>query len=194
MRILAILPIALILTKTLAAQTHTLRGKVEDVQGTTNQFFLDGTNLPVVSSALNLNTWVGQQAILQVVNIGTASAPVVRVDAAVATIKVMDMGNLRLGQTSTFEVTAPAGSAAFMFMDFTANTQFLPFPAFGVWVLGMAPHLLAAGITNGQNQFQTPFATPAIPSLIGLQITSQALVGDHGNWFFSNPDGKTVGP
>lgn len=194
MRILPLLSSSLLFVVTLAAQTETLRGKVEDVQGTANQFFLDGTNLPLVSTALNLNLWVGQQAILQVVNIGTATAPVIRVDAAVATTQVMDIHNLRLGQTNNMEVFAPAGSAAFIFLDFTANTGFLPAGAFGVWLLSASPYLHAGGITAAQNVFQAPFTTPNIPSLVGLQITSQAFVGDHGTWFFSNPDGKTVQP
>lgn len=189
-----LLSCVLLSTAFTCAQTETLRGKVEDVPGTANQFFLDGTNLPLVSTALNLNAWLGQQAILQVVNIGTATAPVIRVDAAVATTKIMDMGNLRLGQSSTFEVFAPAGSAAFMFMDFTSNTGFLPLPGLGVWLLGFAPYLHAGGITNGAGVFQAAFATPANPSLVGLEVTTQALVGDHGAWFFSNPDSKTVQP
>lgn len=192
MRILPLLTCSLLFAATLAAQTVTLRGKVEDVQGTANQFYLDGTNLPVVSTALNLNLWVGQQAVMQVVNIGSATAPVIRVDAAVATTKVMDMGNLRLGQTSTMEVIAPAGSAAFLFMDFTANTGFLPAGGFGTWLLSTSPYLHAGGLTNAQNSFQAPFTTPAIQSLLGLAVTTQAFVGDHGNWFFSNPDNKTV--
>jgi hypothetical protein len=181
-----------VLATSLAAQTETLRGKVEDVPGTPNQFILDGTNLPLVSTALNLNTLVGQQAIMQVVNVGTPTAPVIRVDSSVPTAKVMDMGNLRLGQTSTFEVNAPAGSAAFMFLDFKSNTGFIPVGALGTWLLGLSPYLLAGGITNGLNQFQAPFFTPPNPQLLGLQISGQAFVGDHGNWFFSNPDGKTI--
>lgn len=176
----------------LTAQTVTLRGKIEDVSGTSNQFFVDGTNLPAVSGALNLNAWVGQQAILQVVDVGTPTAPVIRVDAAVATTKVMDMGNLDIGDSSTFEVNAPQGSAAFMFMDFRANTGFTPAGSLGCWLLGPSPYLLAGGITNSQNQFEVQFATPNDPQLIGLSITSQALVGDHGNWFFSNTDNKVV--
>lgn len=194
MRFSSLLRFACLLPLSLTAQTETLRGKVEDVQGTQNQFFLDGTNMPVVSSALNLNAWVGQQAIMQVVNVGTAAAPVIRVDAAVATTKVMDMGNLRLDDTSTFEVNAPAGSAAFMFMDFQENTGFLPLGGLGVWLLGVNPYLLAGGITNGQNQFETQFYTPNNPALVGLRVTSQALVGDHGTWFVSNTDNKTVEP
>lgn len=191
MRILSFLPLA-VFAASVAAQTVTLRGKVEDVQGTQNQFFLDGTNLPLVSTALNLNTLVGQQAIMQVVDIGTPAAPLIRVDSSVPTTKVMDMGNLRLGQSSTFEVNAPAGSAAFMFMDFQDNTGFLPVGGLGTWLLGLAPYLLAGGITDGQNQFEAQFFTPPNPQLLGLRITSQALVGDHGTWFFSNPDNKTV--
>ena len=191
MRILPLLPLAC-LAAGLTAQTVTLRGKIEDVSGTANQFYVDGTNLPAVSTALNLNTWVGQQAILQVVNTGSPTAPVLRVDAAVATTKVMDMGNLKIGDSSTFEVTAPQGSAAFMFMDFQANTGFTPAGALGCWLLGPSPYLLAGGITNAQNQFQVQFATPNNPQLIGLSVTSQAFVGDHGNWFFSNVDNKVV--
>ncbi|MEO6594814.1 MAG: hypothetical protein ABIP94_08690 [Planctomycetota bacterium] len=194
MQLLPFLSCGVLFTTLLTAQTQTLRGKVEDVQGTVNQFFLDGTNLPLVSTALNLNQWMNQQLIMQVVNIGTVTAPVIRVDSAVATTKVMDMGNLRLGQTSTFEVFAPAGSAAFMFMDFTSNTGFIPFGAWGVWLLGAAPYLHAGGITTGLNVFQAPFTTPNVPSLVGIDITSQAFVGDHGNWFFSNPDNKTIQP
>jgi len=192
MRIPSLLPVTCVLATSLAAQTATLRGQVEDVPSTPNLFILDGTNLPLVSTVLNLNTLVGQQAIMQVENVGTPAAPVLRVDSSVPTTKVMDMGNLRLGQTSTFEVNAPAGSAAFIFLDFQSNTGFLPAGSLGTWLLGLSPYLLAGGITNGQNQFQTQFFTPPDPQLLGLRITSQAFVGDHGNWFFSNPDDKTV--
>ena len=194
-RIASFLSCSLLSASLLSAQTQTLRGKVEDVQGTANQFVLDGTNLPLVSTALNLNLWIGQQAILQVVNVGTPGAPLLRVDAAVATTKILDMGNLQLGQTDTWEVRASAGSVAFLFLDRTSSTGFLPLFGFGVWVLGVTPYQVAWGFTNGANVFQVPFTTPADPTLIGLPITSQALVGDPTNaWYFSNPDNKTVQP
>ena len=71
-------------------------------------------------------------------------------------------------------------------MDFQSNTGFLPAGELGTWLLGPSPYLLAGGITNGQNQFETQFFTPANPQLLGLSVTSQAFVGDHGTWFFSN--------
>ncbi|MFN3240253.1 MAG: hypothetical protein ACE37K_01945 [Planctomycetota bacterium] len=175
----------------LPAQT-TIRGKVEDVQNTNNQFYLDGTDIPVVSNVLNLNLWQGQQALLDVVNVGTAAAPVLRIDAATPTNKVMDMGNLRLGETKTWEVFAPTGAAAFVFMDWTSNTGFTPLPGIGgAWLMGGAPFLLAGGFTQG-GMFQTTFTTPNDPGLVGLMVTSQALVGSNGGWEFSNVDGKTV--
>ena len=169
-------------------QTQTLRGRIE---GT---FLLGGTTLPLVSSSVDLNSWIGQQALMQVVDIGTASAPVIRVDSAVAATQIMDMGSLHLGQSNAMTVTAPAGSAAYILLDFTSNSRFLPLAGFGVWLFGGSPYLLAGGITDPQNLFQAPFLTPANAALLGLAVSSQALVGDHGNWFFSNADGATVQP
>ncbi len=180
------------LTAALSAQTQTLRGKVEDVQNTQNQFYLDCTGIPMVSTALNLNLWVGQEAVLQVVNVGTAQAPVLRVDAAAATAKVFDMGNLRLGQSNRWEINAPAGSFGFMFLDFTANTAYTPFGQFGTWLLGPGAATLASGMTNGQNQFEINFTMPVIPGLIGTSMTGQGLVGTQGVWSFTNPDCKTI--
>lgn len=176
----------------LTAQTQTLRGKVEDVSGTQNQFFLDCTSIPLVSTALNLNTWVGQQAVMQVVNIGTATAPILRVDSAVATAKVFDMGNLRQGRADRWEVNAPAGSFALMALDFTSNTAYTPAGSLGTLLLGGNAAVIASGFTNGQNQFEISFFVPSLPSLVGTSFTGQALVGDHGNWFLSNPDCKSV--
>jgi hypothetical protein len=183
---------SLLLATVATAQTQSLRGKVEDVQNTVNQFYLDGTRMPVVSTALNLNLWVGQDAILDVVNIGTAGAPILRVDAAVATAPVFDMGNLRLGQSARWEATAPAGSFAFLFLGFTDLTGYTPFGAFGTWLLGGQVATIATGVTNAQNQFQANYTMPSIPALVGVELSAQALIGDHGTWFFSNLDSKMI--
>lgn len=183
---------SLLLATVATAQTQSLRGKVEDVQNTVNQFYLDGTRIPVVSTALNLNLWIGQDAMLQVVDIGTAGAPILRVDAATATAPVFDMGNLRLGQAARWEATAPAGSFAFLFLGFTDLTGYAPFGAFGTWLLGNSASTIATGVTNAQNQFQVQYTMPSIPSLVGIELSAQALIGDHGTWFFSNLDSKTI--
>lgn len=175
------------------AQTQILRGKVEDVPSTTNQFFLDGTNLPLTSAALNLNTILGQQMILTVVNTGTPTAPVLDVITAAATTKVFDMGNLRVGRADTWQVNALAGSIAFVFVDVTTGTGYQPFGAFGTFLLGSNAVTVTSGITNGLSQFEFSFAVPlAAAPFVGTGFTGQALVGDHGTWFFSNPDSKVV--
>lgn len=195
MRLLPITAACLLSTSFTLAQTETLRGKVEDVQGTQNQFYLDSTNIPLVSTALNLNTWLGQPAVMQVVNVGTPTSPVLRVDAAVATTEIMDMGNMRLGQSSSWDVIAPNGSFALIAIDFTSNTGFAPLGSFGSYLLGANPVLLAAGFTNVPNRFQVQITTIADQTLVGLEITSQAIVGDPGNnWYFSDADSKTVQP
>ncbi len=191
MRFVTALTAACILSAATTAQT-TIRGKVEDVQGTANQFYLDGTIIPVVSNVLNLNLWQGQHAFLDVTNIGTSLSPVLRVDAAIPTVKMMDMGNLRLGQTKTWEVFAPTGMSAFIFLDWTNNTGFTPLPGFGGgWLMGNQPFLLAGGITFG-GVFQTTYTTPNNQALLGLEISSQALVGTQNTWELSNVDSKVV--
>jgi hypothetical protein len=174
------------------AQTQILRGSIEDVQQTQNQFFLDCTNIPVRSSTLNLNNFISFEAILQVTNVGTAQNPLLEVHSVTPTTKTFDMGNLRLGRSARWEINAPAGSFGMMFVDFTFNTGYLPFGSAGVWLLGGSAASLASGITNGQNQFEINFTMPNIPSLVGTSFTGQGLIGDHGTWFFANPDCKVV--
>lgn len=180
---------ALLLAATPAfAQSQRLLGAVEDVQNTANQFYLECTQIPVVSTAVDLNLWLGQEAILDVTNVGTAQAPVLRVDAIAATTKVFDMGNLRIGQTSRWEVRAAAGSLAFLFLDFTASTGYSPFGAHGTWLLGPGAATLAFGSTNALNIWQFDYPVPSIPALVGASLTGQALVGTNGAWTLSNPD------
>ena len=191
MRFIPLLTAVCILSAAATAQT-TIRGKVEDVQGTANQFYLDGTNIPVVSNVLNLNQWQGQHAFLDVTNIGTAASPVLRIDAATPTAKMIDMDNLRLGQTRTWEVFAPTGSFAVIFVDWTANARFVPVPTFGgAWLMGAQPFTLDAGVT-GAGVFQTSFTMPNNPAFLGLEVSSQALVGAQNAWQFSNVDSKVV--
>jgi hypothetical protein len=177
----------------LSAQTQTLRGKVEDVRGTVNQFFLDCTTIPVVSNVLNLNLLVGQDSILDVTNIGTATSPILNVQAATPTTKVFDMGNLRVGQTTRWEVNAAPGSLAFVFFDFTSSTRYVPFGGFGTFLLGPGAVTVTSGTTNGAGQFQFNFTVPPSASVyIGTSFTGQALVATAGNWSFSNADCRDV--
>ena len=194
MNLPTILFTALATIASLPAQGQTLRGKVEDVRNTQNQFYLDGTNIPVRSLVLDLNAIVGQESILQVVDVGAPGAPVLDVLGAVPTTKVLDMGNLRLGQGARWQVNAPPGSFALVYVTATAATGWLPFGDAGVWLLGSAFVGLRSGITSGAGQFEFTFTTPNLPELVGTSFTGQALVATSvagaATWSFSNPDAK----
>ncbi|MCR9244776.1 MAG: hypothetical protein NXI31_07075 [bacterium] len=177
----------------LTAQTHTLRGGVEDVRNTQNQFYLDCTSIPIVSSTINLNLWTNTDATMQVKNVGTAQAPVLQVDSIAATPKIFDMGNLRFGEAKTWEVNAPVGAFAMVFVDFPWNTGFRPYGAMGSWVLGPAPVSFRSGFSGAGNQFQFQFTMPNLPQYTGLELVGQALVVDGGTWALSNPDCRVVG-
>ncbi len=185
-----ILPLAA--ASLLPAQTQTMRGSIEDVRNTQNQFFLDCTNIPVFSTTLNLNTVISQEAILEVVNVGTAQSPRLDVRSVTPTTKVFDMGNLRLGRSARWQINAPPGSFGMMFLDFTANTGYVPFGNAGVWLLGPNAATIASGFTNGQGQFEISYGVPNVPQLIGTDFTGQGLVGSNGTWFLANPDCKTL--
>src|SRR5688500_4448286 len=108
------LTIPTLLSSIAMAQTQLVRGKVEDVRNTQNQFFLDCTTLKVVSTTLDLNTIKGLQGDLQVVNTGTATNPVLDVRSFTAAAKIFDMGNLDLNKSARWEVNAAPGTFATM--------------------------------------------------------------------------------
>ena len=183
---------ALLAASTAAQATQTLRGKVEDVQGTANQFFLDCTSIPLTSAALNLNLHIGQQFVMEVINTGTSQNPSLEVVTVTATAKSFDMGNLRLGKSATWEAFSNPGEFAMMFAGQTANTGYMPFGSAGVWLIGSDTMTIHSGFTNQLGALQVSVTMPNVPSLIGTSYTAQALISNSGTWFFSNPDCKTV--
>jgi hypothetical protein len=170
-----------------------LRGKVEHVRNTTNQFFLDGTSIPLVSKALSLEGFVGMQTIMQVVNIGTRTRPTLDVRSAALTAKMFDMGNLRFGRAEVWQVNAAWGSSAVVYANAMAATSYLPVGAWGTWLLGPAPLRMASGVVSNLGQFRFRFTMPRIPALVGVAFTAQAVVQDKsGRITLSNADSKEV--
>ena len=187
--IVTILGIAL--GTTVCAQTQLVRGKVEDVSGT-NRFVLDCTSIPLVSTALNLSSLVGQQWNLQVVNTGTATSPVLDVRSATAATKIFDMGNLKIGSPERWQVNAQPGAMAAMFVNATAATSYLPFGAAGTWLLGPQAPLLAQGTVSGQGQLEVRFTMPNLPQLIGTSFSGQAIVLQSNQLILTNADCRDV--
>jgi hypothetical protein len=175
------------------AQTQLLRGKVEDVSNTTNQFFLDGTRIDLVSSTLNLNALVGQQLTMQVIDVSQGGRAILDVRSATPTTKMLDMGNLRFGRAESWQVNGVPGSRTGVFLTLTNMTSYVPFGASGTWVLGGIAPLLASGTINAAGQYEFKLTTPNIPSLVGVEFTSQAAVIDpQNNFILTNPDSKEV--
>ncbi len=193
MKLTRLLALSLVITASLSAQSHTVRGSIEDVQGTPNSFFLDCTTIPVQSSALDLNLFMDKELLMTVVNIGTATSPILRVDAAQEIAQIFGMGNLRLGKTDTWEVSGAAGSTASIFYTDTLLTGFAPLGSAGSVLLGPLFFHLATGTISPVGQFKFVFNTPNLPAFVGLSVTSQALVVNADQSFIlSNPDCKVV--
>ena len=176
----------------LTAQTE-LRGKVEDVPNTQNQFFLGCTSIPLVSTAVNLNNWIGLDSLMQVTDIGAPGAPILRVDAIAATAETFEMGNLRFNQARNWTVFAPNGSFTLSAVNFTANTSFFPVAGLGTYLLGNGAITVGAGFAGANNQFQFQFTMPNAPAFTGVSMTGQALILEQANFYFSNPDCKEIG-
>jgi hypothetical protein len=183
---------ALILAGHAPAQTQILRGKVEDVSHTQDEFFLDGTNIPLISSRFELDDFVGEQRVMQVINVGTDTDPVLDIVELGSAAKIFDMGNLKLGRTGTWEVMAPTGSLAVIYVNFTDQTSYLPFGPAGTWLIGLSAVPFAAGTTDEDGQFEFRFTMPILPGLVGTSFTAQALVKTDGVYSISNPDSREV--
>jgi hypothetical protein len=195
MRSIRILSVCLLASSFLCAQQGVVRGQIENIPGSNTKFLLDGTNVPLVSSVIRLDS-VGRGTFeMKVTNIGSAMAPVLHVDGLASTSTLMDMGNLQLGQASTWEVAAAPGSYAVIAIDFRANTMFTPFDSLGTFLLGPNAVILASGFANVASGLEVRIQTPQDPTLLNMEITAQALVGTpSGRWSFTDPDSKVVQP
>jgi hypothetical protein len=189
-RILPLLALTCGLAPSLTAQVTMLRGRIET--SAPNQFHLAATKIPLTSATLNLSQWSSIDAIMKVVHVGTAGTPLLRVESIAAASRDLDMSPLPVGGTGKLAVQAPAGATAAIFLDFASNGGFTPVPALGAWLLGSSPYLLAVGVTDASGQLPAKYAVPGDRQLVGLLITSQALVGDRGVWFLTNADRQPV--
>ena len=179
-------------------QTQLVRGDVDGIQGTL-RFQLDCTNIELVSSTVNLQALENQsrqndiEFDMQVTVVSAGPPTTLNVLSAVAVPEVLDMGNLRLGETNSWEVFGQPGSTALVFVGDRAFTGYFPIGALGTWVLGGPIALMAQGPIAFNGQFRFNFTTPTNPAFLGVEITSQAIIQDpDGTLSISHPDCKTV--
>lgn len=182
------------LTAVAAAQTVSVHGRVDGVSGTHPQRFeLRCTGIPMQSTTLDLNELQGEFQRFQVVDIGTPGAPVLDVRSATRLDANFDMGNLRIGESNRWTVSAPAGSFALIAVNAVDATGFQPFPGTGTWLLGSNAVTLAVGMATSGNRFEIRVSVPqtALP-LVGTAFAGQGLVVAQGQATFTNAECKAI--
>ena len=178
---------------TAPAQNSVLRGEVEEFENDSTRFLLEDTRIELRSTFVNLAQLVssGNQR-LEVEFVSAAPNPIVRVLSATPEQERFEFEPLIEGQTTAFEVAGPAGAAAVVFLDVTANTSFFPFGVLGSWVLGPSPIVLGQTAIRPDGEGEILLPIPAQTNLVGVRFTGQALIIDGANSLLTNPDSEVV--
>jgi hypothetical protein len=191
------LPISLLALLGLAgsgsSQSVTLRGKLENVPGTPNAFFIDCTSTQISSSTLNLNPFAGQQVLINGTWNGSASSPSVDVTSIATTPLSFEIGgNVATGGEARFKAFGSPGDAAVVVA--ALGSGFLPFGAAGVAFLAPTSLMvLGVGTVGGLGVYQVSIAVPNDPSLVGLLVLGQGAVYAPPTFLLvTNPDCKTI--
>ncbi|MDF1800420.1 MAG: hypothetical protein P1V81_14675 [Planctomycetota bacterium] len=175
------------------AQSVTFRGKVEDVSGTQNQFFVDCTNTSLTSGAFNLNLFVGQQVEITGQWNGSTAAPSVDVAAIAVVPEVFELGGgAKIGDELKVGFIATPGDLAIS--RITVAPSFTDLGASGVVFVDLSKTVIGTtGVIPGGGILQHTLQIPNDPSLVGLEIFGQgALIDSLGNLTLTNPDCKTI--
>lgn len=176
------------------AQAVTLRGKVEDVQGTQNLFFVDCTNVSITSGAFNLNLFLNQQVELTGNWNGSFVAPAVDVTAIVQVVESFEIGGgAKIGDVSNLSVTGPAGDVAVAYISTAPG--FTPLGDLGVGLIHPTQsYLMGVGVIPPFGTRQFPLPIPNDPSLVGFELHGQGVILDvgAGQALLTNPDCKEI--
>ena len=185
----------LLLASVSTAQQVTFRGKVEDVQGTQNQFVLDCTNAELTSATIDLNAFVAMSAEMTGQWNGSVTAPMVVVETLTLVPETFEIGGgAKIGDTSTLSFTATPGDLAIGVLSIAPT--FVPFRrANGVILANSATShrlLQRFGTVGGTGILEIPFMIPNDPSLVGFDIYGQGALAAGGTIRMTNPDCKTI--
>jgi hypothetical protein len=187
------LTLLLALSTLASAQSVTLRGKVEDVSGTTGQFFVDCTDVDLSSALFNLNLFVGQQVEIGGTWNGSVGSPAVVVTEIQAVPESFEIGGGgKIGESAQPTVTAAPGSLAFTFASMSSS--FLPLGTAGTGFLGGVVVPTGSGTVGGSGILELSIQIPNDPTLVGFNVFGQAVVVDPGltAFWFTNPDCKEL--
>lgn len=173
-----------------AAQSVTVRGKVEDVSGAPGQFILDCTNVDLSSSNFDLNQFVGAQVELQGTWNGSTASPAVLVTALQSVGESFEIGGSgQIGTLAKPSVTGTPGSLAITFASLSSS--FVPTAGFGTVLLGGIPFHTGSGTIPAGGTRELSVLIPNDSALIGIDIFGQGAIIAAGTVQLTNPDCKT---
>jgi hypothetical protein len=173
------------------AQDFTFRGKVEDVQGTQNQFFVDCTDVALSSGAVNLNLFVGQSVEISGFWNGSTTQPAIDATSVTAVTETFEIGGgAKIGQTSSLGFTGAPGTQALGFLS--GNPGFTPFGDQLIFLDQGNLLLQTGGTIGGAGILEIPFQIPNNPALIGFEFFGQGALIQDGSVLLTNPDCKTI--
>lgn len=190
--ILPALGALLLLAAPSLAQQVTFQGKVEDVQGTTNQFVLDCTNTSLSSPTIDLNPFVGVTVEITGDWNGSAANPAVVVSSIQAVPETFEIGGgAKIGEFSQLGFVGNPGELALGVLS--RAPAFVPYPrANGVILVDVNRKFLQrVRVVGATGIVQEPFFIPNDPALVGFEFFGQgALLGNGVR--MTNPDCKTI--
>ena len=186
----------LLLASVSTAQQVTFRGKVEDVQGTQNQFVLGCTNTELTSAVIDLNAFVAMSAEMTGQWNGSTTSPMVVVETLTLVGETFEIGGgAKIGQNSSLVFTGTPGDLAIGVLSIAPT--FVPYRrANGVVLVNSATShrlLQRFGTIGGTGILQIPFSIPNDSSLVGFEFYGQGALAAGGTIRMTNPDCKTIG-
>lgn len=186
----------LLLASVSTAQQVTFRGKVEDVQGTQNQFVLGCTNTELTSAVIDLNAFVAMPAEITGQWNGSVSAPMVVVETLTLVTETFEIGGgAKIGDTSTLVFTGTPGDLAIGVLSIAPT--FVPYRRSNgvIFVNTATSHriLQRVGTVGGTGILEISFPIPNDPSLVGFDFFGQGALAAGGTIRMTNPDCKTIG-
>ena len=187
-----------LLVSMVSAQSVHLRGKVEDGEGTCYycpgfDFVIDCTDIPIASSAYDLNAFMGMQVEATGTYNGLAATPLIEITSLQVVPESFSIaGGGSIGGTMDFVAHANPGDLALLMLSRASGMTFL-----GENILMLDPGttlILGIDVVNSNGEGEISIPLPNNLGLVGLEVFGQAAIkpSTGGLYYFTNPDCKVI--